>query len=251
MKKQEFEITFLFAMELINKFQSEELARVFTWKYNDFYKGGSKEEKAYEDIISLVYQYVENAPDYNRLDFTQEMKEVMRGWKGKNLQSYIENADDGYVTVVRLCVDEQDFDLNNEYMAYWNSRDDISELTCFSCVEKANNEPLLPYLVRGKCKEIKVDEKIVKIYIIKDTERGENFNSRIPYEMTFETALIIQTATRCYAFWRNLIFNTIETVVCDTMEEALKKIRSVEEIQAEAQEENPYAVTVERQIEEL
>ena len=39
-------------MELINKFDSEELARVFTWKYKDFYKvGGVEEKEEYRDII--------------------------------------------------------------------------------------------------------------------------------------------------------------------------------------------------------
>lgn len=251
MKKEEFDITILFAMELINKFQSEELARVFVWRYNDFYKNSSNEEKMYRDIIESIYQYIENDPNYNRLNFTKEMKEVMCGWKGKTLQSYIENADDGYVTAVRFCIENQVFDIDNEYMAYWDSREHTTELTCFSCVERTDNQPLGSAVVRGKNRENIVGGKIVDIYIVKDVEKGKLLGLGIPYELEFETALILQTEKYCYVFWRDLIFCTIEVAACEDMEAALKTIKSVAEIQEEAQVENPYTITVERCVEKL
>lgn len=228
MNKQEFDITILFAMELIHKFQSEELARVFIWKYNDFYKDSSKCEKTYEDIISLVYQYIENDPDYNRLDFTKEMKEMMRGWKGETLQSYIENADDDYVTVIRLCIENRAFDIDNEYMAYWYSRENTDELTCFSCVERKNNKPLLPYVVGGQCKQNIINERIENIYVVKEIEVEKYENGEI-FEFLYEKALIFQTESRFYVFWRHLIFDRIEIAVCDTMESAVESIKELNE----------------------
>jgi hypothetical protein len=187
----------------------------------------------------------------NQLNFTEEMKEIMRGWKGKMLQSYIENSNDGVLSMVRFCIDDKAYDMDNEYVLYKYSEGDGVEYSCFACREVDENIPLSTHTVAGKRKETKVDEKIENIYIIKDTENGKIFDSAIPYELVFETALIIQTETRCYAFWRNLLFYTIETAVCDTMEKALKTIRSVEEIREEAQVENPYVVTVERCVEKL
>lgn len=227
-KKEEFDITFLFAMELINKFQSEELARVFTFKYSDFYKDGSKVEEAYQDILSLVYQYIENAPNYNRLNFTKEMKEMMRGWKGKTLQSYVENADDGYVTAVRFCIENQVFDIDNEYMAYWNSREDITELSCFSCVETTNEKPLLSAVVGGKNKENCINERIENIFIVKKIE-AKNYPNGESFEFLYETGLIIQTENHFYVFWRHLLFNTIEIAICKDIKAAVESIRELNE----------------------
>lgn len=226
MKKQEFDVTILFAVELINKFQSEELARGFIWRYNDFYKGTSNENKMYRDIIDSIYQYIENDPNYNRLDFTKEMKEVMRDWKGKTLQSYIENADDGCITAVRFCVENQVFDIDNEYMAYWYSRENMDELTCFSCVEKINNQPLLPSVVGGKNRENIINERIENIFIVKEIDNypnGENF------EFSYDVALILQTESWFYVFWRNLIFNTIEISICKDIKGAVESIKELNE----------------------
>ncbi len=187
----------------------------------------------------------------NNLNFTKEMKEMMKEWKGRNFKGYIENSDDGFLSIVRFLIEEKAFDIKNEYVLYKYPDGDYAELTCFSCIEVDKNEPLQSHIVGGKYKENIVVEEIVNIYIIKDTEKGKLFNSGIPYDLIFETAVIIQTASCCYAFWRHLIFNTIKIAVCDDLESALKTIRSVEEIQEETQEENPYVVTVERRIEKL
>lgn len=187
----------------------------------------------------------------NNLNFTVEMKKMVGVWKGKVLKGYIENDNEEYVTIVRFLVENKAFNLDNEYMRYEYPDKSCSELTCFSCVEIDRNEFLQTAVVGGKCKENIVEEKIVDIYIVTDTEKGGLFDSGLPYELVFETALIIQTKSRCYAFWRHISFNTIEIAVCEDMEIALKTIRSAEEIQEEAQVENPYTVTVERRIEKL
>lgn len=227
-KKQEFDITILFAMELINKFQSEELARVFIWKYNIFYKDISNEEKMYKDIISLIYKYIENSPNYNRLDFTKEMKEVMRGWKGKTLQSYIENADDGYVTVVRLCIENKTFDIENDYALYVEPDGEDIEFSCFSCVEVANNQPLESSVVGGKNTENTIKERIENIFIVQDLEIDEYPNGE-KFEFSYEVALVLQTESRFYVFWRHLIFNTIQISVCKDIKSALESIKELNE----------------------
>lgn len=187
----------------------------------------------------------------NSLNLTEEMKNMVREWKGKLLKGYVENADDGYVTRVRFLIGESFFDFDNEYTAYQYPDEGIEELTCFSCVEVPQNKILETVVVGGKHKKHIIEEKIENIYIIKDIEKGKLFDSGIPYELEFETALIIQTENKCYAFWRNLIFYTIDIAVCTDIESVLKTIRSVDEIQKEAQIENPYPVTVEREMEQL
>lgn len=187
----------------------------------------------------------------NRIDLTETMKEMLRGWKGKLLNSYTENGDDGYVTTVRFLVDGKAFDFDNDYTAYFYSNGEISEFSCFSCVEVGVPQPLQASTVGGKCKENIVGERIENIYIVKDLEREIDLENELVSEFAYQTALVIQTESCCYAFWRHIIFNTIEISVCADIESALKNIKKVEEIQEERQVENPYTVKVERSIEKL
>ena len=187
----------------------------------------------------------------NNLNFTNEMKEMMKEWKGKLLKGYIENSDDGYFSIARLLIEDRLFDLDNEYVLYDYPDNDRVELTCFACVEVDKKKALQTHIVGGKCKENIVGENIVNVYIIKDVEKGKLFDSGIPYELEFDTALIIQTENGYYAFWRDVMFYTIEAARFGDMEAVLKAVKSVEQIQKEAQEENPYVVTVERRIAKL
>ena len=107
------------------------------------------------------------------------------------------------------------------------------------------------YCCYGKSKENIVGERIQGVYIVRDVKKEASIDNKDVYEFAFETALVIQIENRCYAFWRHLIFDRIFIKDCKNMEEVLRTIKSVEEIQEEAQVENPYIVTVERSIEEL
>lgn len=187
----------------------------------------------------------------NNLNFTKEMKETMRSWRGRLFKGYMENGDDGAVSVVRFMIGESAFDFENKYVSYRYPDGENAELTCFSCVETDKNATLQSRVIGGKCKENSVLEEIVNIYIIKDAEQGKLFDSGISYELIYETAFVIQTKNRFYAFWRDLIFDTIKIKVCGSLEIACKTIKSVEEIQEEAQEENPYNVTIKRCIEKM
>lgn len=187
----------------------------------------------------------------NKLNFTNEMKATMKGWKNKTFKSYVENSEDDFFSSVRLWIERKAFDITNEFVAYEYPDDDYAELTCFACAEACEGQPLQPFLAGGECKENIVDEKIVSVYLVEDTEKGKLFNSGNPYELCFETALIICTENHAYAFWRHLLFDTMECAVGKTLEEVLQKIKSVEEIQEESQEENPYDVTVERCVQAL
>jgi hypothetical protein len=164
----------------------------------------------------------------NQLDFTDEMKGIMREWKGKTLQSYIENADDGYITAVRLCIDNKNFDIENNYVLYVEPDGEGIELTCFSCVETTKNQPLLSSVVGGKNKENTINERIENIFIVKEIEtdkypNGENF------EFSYDVALILQTESRFYVFWRNLIFNTLEISICKDIKDAVESIKELNE----------------------
>lgn len=187
----------------------------------------------------------------NNLNFTMQMKEMIREWKGKCLKGFIENSNDGCLSIVRFFIDDRVFDLDNEYVSYEYPNNERVELSRFACVEADKAKTLQTHVVNGRCKENIVDEKIVNVYIVKDKENGILFDSGIPYELEFDTALIIQTQKYYYAFWRDLIFYTIEVAICDDMEKILKAIKRVEKIREEAQEGNPYAVTVERDIVKL
>ncbi len=164
----------------------------------------------------------------NQLDFTEEMKEEMCGWKGKILQSYIENSDDGYVTAVRLCIENKNFDIENDYVLYVEPDGEDVEFSCFSCVEVANNQPLEPYVVGGKNKKSVINERIENIFIVQEIETDKYLNGE-EFEFSYEKALILQTKSQFYVFWRHLIFNTIEISVCDNMESAVESIKELNE----------------------
>lgn len=164
----------------------------------------------------------------NQLNFTEEMKGMMRIWKEKTLQSYIENADDGYITAVRLCIDNKNFDIENDYIIYADTDGEDIEFTCFSCVEKQNNESLLPSVVDGKNRESVINERLENVFIVRDIEI-DNYPNGESFEFSYDKALILQTECRIYVFWRHLIFNTIQIAVCDTMEAAVKSIKELNE----------------------
>ena len=103
----------------------------------------------------------------NQLNFTNEMKEMMRGWKGKTMQAYIENSNDRVISVVRFLIDDKAYDMDNEYVSYKLLDGDNVEYTCFACREADINSPLLMRVIGGKSKDFKVDEKIANIYILR------------------------------------------------------------------------------------
>lgn len=187
----------------------------------------------------------------NNLNFTKETKKTMQEWKGKLFSSYIENSDDGFFSVVRLLIKEKAYDVENKYVSYNYPNESRAELTRFSCAQVNTTTPLQTHVVNGKNKKNIVNEKILNVYLVTDTENGKLFDSGVPYELTFETAFIIQTTSRCYAFWRNIAFNIIKIAVCNNLDSVLKAIITVEQIQEEAQNENPYSVTIKRKVEEL
>jgi hypothetical protein len=184
----------------------------------------------------------------NRLNFTGEMINKIRAWKGKTLKAYTENDDENYVTAVRVYVGEKVFDIANEYTAFEYPDKDIVELTCFSCIEKEKDSYFLQSVSNGKCIDRIIEETIKDIYIVTDKETGILFDADIPFELVFDTAIIIQTEKKCYALWRDIIFERIDTAICDSLEIALKTIRSVDEIKERAQCGNPNTITVERKV---
>lgn len=187
----------------------------------------------------------------NRLNFTEQMKMTMRKWNGKVLISYTENDETEYITKVRFLIDDKTFDLDNGYVLYTDVKGDKEELSCFSCIEMENDSLFSTSVVDGKCKENLIHERIQGVYIVRDTEKEIADQGKEQHEFIFETALILQTEYHCYAFWRHILFDTIEIAVCNNMESVLKTIKSMKTIQEEKQAENPCTVQVERFVEKL
>ncbi len=186
----------------------------------------------------------------NNINFSYEEKETMSGWKGQILRCYFENSDDFFYTTVRLFIGNKAFDLKNPYVEFIHPDGYGEELSRFSCERKDESTP--PQTPKGvKFKENAVNEEITDVYIVTDLEKGKYPNSGVSYELEYETALVVQTTNRCYAFWRHLISDSIEIAVCENLQAALTAIKSVEEIQEEAQGDSPYAVSVERRAEKL
>jgi hypothetical protein len=95
-------------------------------------------------------------------------------------------------------------------------------------VETTKNQPLLSSVVGGKNKENTINERIENIFIVKEIEtdkypNGENF------EFSYDVALILQTESRFYVFWRNLIFNTLEISICKDIKDAVESIKELNE----------------------
>ncbi|MBQ4269623.1 MAG: hypothetical protein IJB97_08255 [Clostridia bacterium] len=168
----------------------------------------------------------------NQLNFTEEMKEMMRIWKGKTLQSYIENADDGYSTTVRLYIDNKNFDIENGYVLCVETDGENIELTCFSCLEITNNKPLSPYVVGGRNRENVINQRIENILIVKEIET-DNYPNGENFEFSYDVALIIQTEKCFFVFWRHLIFDTLHITVCKDINGAVESIKELNEIDEE------------------
>jgi hypothetical protein len=110
-------------------------------------------------------------------------------------------------------------------MAYWHSRENIEEFTCFSCVEKSCEQPLETSVVGGKYKERTVGEKIENIFIVKEIEKNRDSGDEKNYKFSHETALIIQTENSFYVFWRHLIFDRIYVSVCKDLDGAVESVK--------------------------
>ena len=164
----------------------------------------------------------------NQLNFTEEMKEIMRGWEGKTLQSYIENADDDYITAVRVCINNKKFDITNDYVLYVEPDGENIEFTCFSCVEIINDKPLTPYVVGGRNSENTINKRIESVFIVKEIET-DNYPNGESFEFSYDVALIIQTENSFYVFWRHLIFDTLKISICKRMEEVVESIKELNE----------------------
>ena len=106
----------------------------------------------------------------NQLDFTQEMMETMRAWKGGILQSYTENSNDGYVTAVRVGIDYKSFDIRNNYTLFIEASGEEVEFSCFTCLEGGDNQPLEPSVVGGRNRENIIQEKIENVFIVTEIE---------------------------------------------------------------------------------
>ena len=182
----------------------------------------------------------------NQLNFTEEMKDMMRTWKNKMLHSYIENSNDSYITAVRLHIDNKDFDIENNYVLYMEPDGEKVEFTCFSCVE-AINQPIQPSVVGEKNKKIVIQEKIENIYIIREIEIDKYLDGETS-EFSYEVACVIQTECKFYVFWRHLIFNTIRISVCEDMNGA---VESIKELNEENEEIEGVRIIKERIIERL
>ena len=183
----------------------------------------------------------------NQLDFTKEMKEMMRGWKGKTLQSYIENSNDDYVTAVRLCIDSKNFDIENEYVLYVEPDGESIEFSCFSCVETTNNQPLEPSVVGGENRENTIKEKIVNVFIVQDLET-DTYSNGEKFDFSYEKALILQTESQFYVFWRHLIFDTLQISICKDIKGA---VESIKELNEDEEESEGITVIKKKIIEEL
>ena len=188
----------------------------------------------------------------NRIDFTEEMKAQMKAWKGQMFHDYIENGDDGYVTVVRFNIGDKSFDLDNEYMCYQYSDGDEEELSCFSCVKADRNREITPIAINGKCATKAVEERIRDIYIVSDHTKYVLKKTReTVYEFPYETALMIETETRFYVFWRHIIFDTINVAVCKNYKCALAAIENVKRRQKQLEPDEGEIVIVDRTVKRL
>ena len=113
-------------------------------------------------------------------------------------------------------------------MAYWYSRENTDELTCFSCKEEDKNVPLESSTVGGKCKENIVGERIENIFIIAEMETGNHADGE-KFEFSYEVALVLQTESHFYVFWRHLIFDTLHISVCKDLNGAVESIKELNE----------------------
>ena len=173
----------------------------------------------------------------NRINLTEKMKQLLREWKGEILHYFIVNDAENYVTTVRFLVGENIYDIDNKYVLYVDEDGDEVEYSCLSCVKQKEITELKPAVVSGDLSKSLVDEEIRKIFMVKEIETSE---------FTYDIAIVVQTEKRFFAFWRYLIFDTIQVCESKTKQGCLNKIKELNE-----QENNGFVETEKRIVEEL
>ena len=187
----------------------------------------------------------------NVIDFTEEMKAQMKAWKGQIFHDYIENGEDGYVTIVRFNIGDKAFDLDNDFVIYTDSdgkETEEIEFSCFSCVETDSNKKLQTSIVGGKCRKNLIGEKIRDVFIVRQTEKDTYPDEDKSYDFSWDAALMIQTERRFYVFWRRLIFNNVEVAVSDDMESAMAVIEKDDTMVSSSEEEPVPAIVLEENV---
>ena len=87
---------------------------------------------------------------------------------------------------------------------------------------------------------------MINVCVIENEKTGESV-----YEFPYETALMIETESRFYVFWRRIIMDAIVVGNGIDLQCALKTIEDVEERQAQLEPDEGEVVIVDRTVKRL
>lgn len=87
---------------------------------------------------------------------------------------------------------------------------------------------------------------MINVCVIENEKTGESV-----YEFPYETALMIETESRFYVFWRHIIFDTINVAVCKNYKCALAAIENVKRRQKQLEPDEGEIVIVDRTVKRL
>jgi len=155
--------------------------------------------------------------------FTEDMKAVLSGMKGKRLVSY-ECRKDPFHRVygnLRMNLEGYSIDLHNDEQVFpfFDIEEDMS---CFTCELVEEGVPFIPE-VEGKASVFPVDDTVSSVEILKhriNVNHGE-------YEVVQDMALIVRMENSVLMFARDVWFMELMTVRND---EDFSKVLSMQEI---------------------
>ena len=96
-------------------------------------------------------------------------------------------------------------------------------------------------------KKLYINERIENIFIVKEIEIDKYPNGE-EFEFSYEKALILQTERQFYAFWRHLIFNTLQISICKDKKGA---VESIKELNREVEDIEGVSIIKKKIMEEL
>ena len=172
--------------------------------------------------------------------FTQAMKDILRGIKGKQLVSLEygkDPVDNSIYGNFRLYIDDYAIDVTNEVkpLSFFDGIEDISG---FTCCKTEKDVPFKP-IAESDCQIIPVEEKITGIEIVTD-EIDVNHSE---YRICFDTALIIRTTSKILMFTREIWFSEVITF---SQHDDYGSVIPIQEVAESWSSEGEYSVEVKR-----
>ena len=171
-----------------------------------------------------------------KLTFNDDMIKIIGSMTGKTFKSYeTDEKIDFSIQAMRFNMGKFAINLFNEEKTV-DFGDYKEDMACFTCEQAALTDEF-PYKVRTKA--YMIDEKILKVSIVRDVINVNNHEYDIEYDM----AIAIETACHTYIFSRGLWFDEGIYISADKNTEC---VYDIEKVKSDWSDNGQKNVSVER-----